>query len=86
MRDWMLPLPLTLYTRLEPVARMIFHPKDDGILNFLIQEGRGIEPCWYIPILPLILANGILGAGSSVPMYSHVDIIVNLKLLIHGKG
>jgi DNA topoisomerase-2 len=77
--------PAYLYTRLEPVAQMIFHPKDDGILNFLIQEGREIEPCWYIPILPLILINGTLGIGSSVPMYSYVDIIVNLKLLIDGE-
>merc|ERR1719191_1710899 len=44
-----------IYTRLERIARAIFHPDDDRILQYQNEEGQSIEPVWYAPIVPWIL-------------------------------
>ena len=44
------PPPLDL-SRLEKVARLIFHPADDKLLEYLNDEGQSIEPRWYIPAI-----------------------------------
>ncbi len=81
--------PRYIFTRLEKVTRLIFHPNDDKILNFLTEEGQSIEPTWYAPIVPMILVNGADGIGTGwstqVPTYNPVDIIANLKLLMDGQ-
>lgn len=72
-----------IYTKLEKIARLIFHPADDKILDYLNEEGQGIEPRWYMPVLPLVLVNGAEGIGTgwstSLPNFSVRDIVVNLK-------
>ncbi|CAE7561257.1 top2 [Symbiodinium natans] len=72
-----------IYTRLEKVTRLIFHPSDDALLDFQVEEGQRIEPKWYIPVLPLVLVNGAEGIGTGwstfLPNYHPRDIIANLK-------
>ena len=41
--------PRYIFTRLEPIARMLFHPDDDALLEFLDDDGQSIEPSWYAP-------------------------------------
>ena len=38
--------PRYIFTRLAPIARSIFHPADDALLNYLDEEGQSIEPEW----------------------------------------
>mmetsp|Transcript_21318 Transcript_21318/g.45361 ORF Transcript_21318/g.45361 Transcript_21318/m.45361 type:complete len:1306 (+) Transcript_21318:68-3985(+) len=75
-----------IYTRLEKIARLIFHPADDKLLEYQNDEGQSIEPRWYIPVLPMLLLNGADGIGTgwstSLPNYSPRDIITNLKRYI----
>jgi hypothetical protein len=35
-------------TRLDKVARVIFHEHDDKLLDYLKEEGQTIEPQWWI--------------------------------------
>eukprot|EP00913_Durusdinium_trenchii_P024115 g22648.t1 len=70
-----------IYTRLERISRLIFHPADDALLDV-----QRIEPKWYIPVIPTVLINGAEGIGTGwstfLPNYHPRDIIANLKRYI----
>lgn len=80
--------PRYIYTRLEEVARLIFHVNDDPLLNYLNDDGFPIEPEYYVPILPMILVNGTEGIGTGystyVPNFNPVDIIDILLDMLNG--
>ncbi|KAG0179042.1 DNA topoisomerase 2 [Apophysomyces sp. BC1034] len=81
--------PRYLFTRLAKVARYVFHPDDDDILDYLIEENKSIEPNWFIPILPMVLVNGADGIGTgwstTIPNYNPKDIVDNLIRLMDGE-
>lgn len=56
--------PRYIFTSLQKAARAIFHPDDDALLTYLEDDGRSIEPEYYMPVLPLILVNGADGIGT----------------------
>ncbi|CAE8717715.1 unnamed protein product, partial [Polarella glacialis] len=72
-----------IYTRLEKIARLIFHPHDDPLLEYQLEEGQQIEPRWFMPTLPMLLLNGAEGIGTgwstSLPNYHPREVIANLK-------
>ncbi|KAJ1436418.1 DNA topoisomerase [Ochromonadaceae sp. CCMP2298] len=78
--------PRYLFTKLETIARIIFHPADDPVLEFQEEEGQRIEPLYYIPIIPMALVNGSEGIGtgwsSKVLQYNPRDIVAALRLMI----
>ena len=37
-----------IFTQLSPLAKLIFNPKDDGLLNFLRDDNMKIEPQWWV--------------------------------------
>ena len=53
-----------IFTRLEKIARAIFHPNDDDLLNYLNDDGQVVEPDFYMPVIPMILVNGSDGIGT----------------------
>ncbi|KAH7905690.1 topoisomerase Ii-Dna cleavage Complex, metal-bound [Hygrophoropsis aurantiaca] len=77
-----------LSTRMNPLARSIFHVEDDSILEYIEEDGKMVEPSFYIPIIPMVLVNGARGIGmgwnSSIPPHNPSDIISNLILMIKG--
>ncbi|KAI8973430.1 DNA topoisomerase [Mycotypha africana] len=79
--------PRYLFTRLHKIARFIYHPDDDDLLDYLIEESMSIEPKWYIPIIPMVLVNGADGIGTgwstNIPNYNPMDIIDNLFRLMN---
>jgi DNA topoisomerase-2 len=79
-----------IFTRLTSEARKIFDPKDDPILNYLDDDGRSIEPEFYMPALPMVLVNGTEGIGTGfscyVPPFNPKDISTNILNFISGKG
>ncbi|KAI8849905.1 DNA topoisomerase [Chytridium lagenaria] len=81
--------PRYIFTMLNPLARIVFHPEDDALLKYLNDDGQDIEPQWYLPILPMILVNGTEGIGtgwsSSIPNYNPRDVIDNLYRLMEGE-
>jgi len=38
-------------TRLDKIARVVFHEHDDKLLDYLKEEGQSIEPLWCAPLL-----------------------------------
>jgi DNA topoisomerase II len=50
--------PRYIFTKLEPIARAIFHPDDDDLLTYLNDDGVSIEPKFYMPVIPIVLVNG----------------------------
>ena len=88
------------------MTRAIFHPDDDALLNYMIEDGMGIEPEYYLPTLPMILVNGADGIGTglssscaeplvkyaervgwstAIPNFNPVDIVENLRRMMHGE-
>jgi DNA topoisomerase II len=81
--------PRYIYTRLEEVTRLIFDPRDDILLDYLMDENFPIEPRYYVPIIPMILVNGAAGIGTGYsvfsPQYNPHDLIqILLEKLEHG--
>ena len=78
-----------IFTRLTSEARKLFDPKDDAILNYLDDDGRSIEPDFYMPTLPMILVNGSEGIGTGfscyVPPFNPKDIRDNIMNVLTGK-
>jgi DNA topoisomerase II len=62
----------------SPLARHVFHPADDALLNYLTEDGHSIEPEWYIPIIPMVLINGAEGIGTGKPL---VLVIITLSYI-----
>jgi len=77
-----------IFTKLTKEARKIFDPKDDAILNYLDDDGRPIEPDFYMPTLPMVLVNGTEGIGTGfscyVPPFKPDDIKDNIKRILSG--
>ena len=75
--------PRYIFTKLTKNARRLFDSRDDPILNYLDDDGKSIEPDYYVPVMPIVLINGTeaIGTGFScyVPSYNPADIIANIN-------
>jgi DNA topoisomerase-2 len=78
-----------IFTKLTKNARQLFDPKDDPVLQYLDDDGKQIEPDYYVPILPTVLVNGTEGIGtgfsSYVPPFNPSDIVMNIQRIINGE-
>jgi len=78
-----------IYTRLSPITRLIFSPLDDAILTYGDDDGQKIEPLFYVPVIPMVLANGATGIGTGwsteIPNYNPLELIENIRLWIGKK-
>ena len=78
-----------IFTRLTKQARKIFDPRDDAVLNYLDDDGRSIEPDFYMPTIPMVLVNGTEGIGTGfscyVPPFNPKDIKDNIGRILDGK-
>ncbi len=75
-----------IHTRLSAITRAIFHRDDDKILEYLDDDGIAVEPRFYLPVLPMVLVNGVEGMGTgwstNVPCHNARDIVDNIKRLL----
>src|SRR3990167_5240494 len=78
-----------LHTALSKITRFIFRPEDDPILDYIEEDGKYVEPRFYVPIIPMALVNGCDGIGSgwatSIPNHNPREVISNLRRLINGQ-
>jgi DNA topoisomerase-2 len=78
-----------IFTKLTKNTRKLFDPRDDPILNYLDDDGRRIEPDFYMPTLPMVLVNGTEGIGTGfscyVPPFNPKDIKENIGRILDGK-
>jgi len=81
--------PRYIHTRLADLALKVFRPEDDVILEYKKDEGADIEPVTYYPIIPVVLANGVVsiatGFSSTVPMYNPDDLVTCVRLYLDDK-
>ena len=80
-----------IFTKLDALTRLIFHPDDDVLLEYEEDDGKKIEPKYYVPIIPTILTNGCLvgigtGWSCNVPCYNPVDLVDSIKLWLDCEG
>lgn len=72
-----------IHTYMEPWLPLLFRREDDPLLRHEVDEGKRIEPTWYVPVLPMVLVNGASGMGTgystNIPQYNPRDIIRHLR-------
>ncbi|KAF7702772.1 DNA topoisomerase 2 [Cucumispora dikerogammari] len=70
--------PRYLHTTLSKITKHVFHTDDNPILKYLEDDGKTVEPEYYVPVLPSILLNGAEGIGTGwatkVPNHNPIDI------------
>ncbi|RHN79034.1 putative DNA topoisomerase (ATP-hydrolyzing) [Medicago truncatula] len=76
-----------LCIKLNCVTRLLFPVDDDKLLEYLNEDGKSVEPNWYIPIIPLVLVNGCHAMGtcfsSDIPKYHPCEIIENVRRFLN---
>lgn len=77
-----------IYTRLHPLARLIFRKEDDPVLHQRLEEGQKIEK-ELLPVVPLVLVNGASGIGTGwstdIPPHHPLEVLRNTRRLLHGE-
>eukprot|EP00798_Chlamydomonas_sp_ICE-L_P000115 gene115-biopygen3421 len=80
--------PRYIHTSLEPVTRALFPREDDRVLEYLTDDGTSVEPRFYAPIIPLVLANGADGIGTGysthIPCFDPRDLVIAIRERICG--
>ena len=80
--------PRYIFTCLEEITPYLFDSRDQPILQYQRDDGKRVEPTFYVPILPMVLINGAHGIGTGfstdVPMYNPRDIIKNIYQMFDG--
>ena len=70
--------PRYIFTKLNSLTPLLYHPDDQPLLEYLDDDGQTVEPRYYVPVLPVTLMNGVHGVGTgystSVPMYNPMEI------------
>ena len=81
--------PRYIHTYLTSICPLIFPESDRPLLKYLDDDGFPIEPEWYLPVIPMVLVNGVQGIGTGwstmIPAYSPRDIIANLRRYLQGQ-
>ena len=79
-----------IHTQLSTISRIMFNSLDEPLYKYLEDDGYGIEPEAYCPILPNILINGGQGIGTgystSVPCFNPIDIARCIKNKLKGSN
>ena len=80
--------PRYIHTELNKIVDLIYPSVDFKLLEYNDDDGILVEPKYYVPILPMVLVNGMNGIGTgfstSIPMHDPIDIIKNMKRKING--
>ncbi|XP_039283672.1 DNA topoisomerase 2-like isoform X4 [Nilaparvata lugens] len=81
--------PRYIFTMLNPLTRLIFHPDDDPLLKYLKDDNLRVEPQWYMPVIPMLLVNGAEGIGTGwmtkIPNHNPREIVANIKRMMQGE-
>lgn len=71
------------------ITRAIFPAKNDNLLKRVVDDGKVVEPEWFMPCVPLVLINasdGIAtGYSSTLPQYSPNKLVKNILLQLDKK-
>ena len=73
-----------IFTKMDKLTELIYRKEDEPLLTQVTDDGDKVQPEFYVPIIPMILVNGItagIGTGWSckIPCYNPVDMIEAIK-------
>jgi DNA topoisomerase-2 len=75
-----------IYTYICDIARKIFPVDSDGLLEYLNDEGKSIEPTFYRPVACMALINPVKGIATgwstSIPAYNPIEVVDNIKRML----
>jgi DNA topoisomerase-2 len=79
--------PRYIHTQINPITDLIYKKEDFKLLKYIDDDGLLVEPEYYVPIIPMVLVNGMVGIGTgwstTIPQYNPLDIIKNIKRSIN---
>ncbi|KAJ1416213.1 DNA topoisomerase, partial [Ochromonadaceae sp. CCMP2298] len=82
--------PRYIFTRLSPLARLLFPSEDDGLLDYVQEDGQRVEPRYFVPVVPTLLLNGTHGIGTGwstyVPPFHLPHVVEAVERRIRGTG
>ena len=68
-----------IFTRWNCLGSALFHPADDPVLSYRTEEGKCLEPLFFLPVLCLALLNGASGIATGwstlIPPCSPLTVI-----------
>ncbi|RLM69324.1 DNA topoisomerase 2-like isoform X2 [Panicum miliaceum] len=77
-----------LFVELNDITKFIFRDDDKYLLEYLEEDGKLVQPKWYLPVVPMSLVNGTTGIASgwasNIPNYHMNDVINALFKLLRG--
>ena len=72
-----------IHTELNKIVNYIYPTSDFPLLEYTEDDGLKVEPKFYVPILPMVLVNGMTGIGTgfstNIPQFNPLDICENIK-------
>jgi DNA topoisomerase-2 len=72
-----------IFTHLAPLTRSLFRAEDDAVLTYRDDDGQPVEPVHYLPVIPLVLLNGVEGVGTgystSIPRFHPLHVLQNVR-------
>lgn len=75
-----------IFTCLNTITRKVFHPLDDDVLEYQVDDGQNIEPKFYVPVVPTVLFNGADGIGTGwstkVHNFNPSDVVAQCRKFI----
>jgi len=78
-----------IFTKLNPITKLIFREEDKYIYKYCEDDGTIVEPECFVPIIPMSLVNGGNGIGTgwstNLPNFNPMDCIENIKRLLNGE-
>lgn len=81
--------PRYIFTALKKWVPIVYNELDYELLEYNYNDNEKIEPKMYVPIIPMILANGSEGIGTGwscyVPCYKPSSIIENIRRMLDDK-
>jgi DNA topoisomerase-2 len=80
--------PRYMNTKIADLARYIFIPSEDAVLEYNEEDGKRVEPKCYSSTIPMSLINGTKGIGTGyateIPTFGVMEVLERCKLACEG--
>ena len=78
-----------IHTELNKIVDTLYPSSDFPLLEYNNDDGILVEPKYYVPIIPMILVNGMNGIGTGfstmIPKFNPIQIVENIMNKLTGK-
>ena len=78
-----------IHTELNKLTQSIYPKEDFPLLEYVEDDGLKVEPEYCVPVIPMVLVNGMTGIGTgfstNIPCFDPNDICQNIKNILSDK-